>query len=375
MTHGAMTSSASGRSCSCSPSSASRRRTRPRAQAPRVAGRRHDCGALRRTCGRGCRGRRRADLAVASRLHCAARALPGAVEAARRDLARRSGRDPGRPVLDGYSQELVDRLVSVLAIATVLVYAAYTLTAGNSRWMAVTVPFVAFGIGRYVWLVRGRGAGESRKRCCFATCRCSLRSSSGPPPAPRSCSRPSYAASAWGSFTSADACTSADPFASADRASCSEPRSPITSIRSSPPSSSSIRARRSSTERQPAVNRSTARPGRRPVTSARRRGSPRCARAGGSRGRHPAHLGQVSPDGAASARTPSRTAAAICSSMGRTEPSLTGATIASPSDGLFGARLRPSGRPDRAETGRTTRFVAPPRVRARERRGAPSALP
>jgi 4-hydroxybenzoate polyprenyltransferase len=66
---------------------------------------------------------------------------------------------PGRPVLDGYSRELVDRLVSVIAVATVLVYAAYTL-AGNSRWMAVTIPFVAFGIGRYVWLVRGRGAGE-----------------------------------------------------------------------------------------------------------------------------------------------------------------------------------------------------------------------
>lgn len=71
-----------------------------------------------------------------------------------------AGATPGRPVLDGYSQELVDRLVSVLAIATVLVYAAYTLTAGNSRWMAVTIPFVAFGIGRYVWLMRGRGAGE-----------------------------------------------------------------------------------------------------------------------------------------------------------------------------------------------------------------------
>jgi 4-hydroxybenzoate polyprenyltransferase len=71
-----------------------------------------------------------------------------------------AGATPGRPVLDGYSQELVDRLVSVLAVATVLVYAAYTLTAGNSRWMAVTIPFVAFGIGRYVWLVRGRGAGE-----------------------------------------------------------------------------------------------------------------------------------------------------------------------------------------------------------------------
>jgi 4-hydroxybenzoate polyprenyltransferase len=67
---------------------------------------------------------------------------------------------PGRPVLDGYSRDLVDWLVSVIAVATVLVYAAYTLTAGNSRWMAVTIPFVAFGIGRYVWLVRGRGAGE-----------------------------------------------------------------------------------------------------------------------------------------------------------------------------------------------------------------------
>jgi 4-hydroxybenzoate polyprenyltransferase len=71
-----------------------------------------------------------------------------------------AGATPGRPVLHGYSRELVDRLVGVLAVATVLVYAAYTLTAGNSRWMAVTVPFVAFGIGRYVWLVRGRGAGE-----------------------------------------------------------------------------------------------------------------------------------------------------------------------------------------------------------------------
>jgi 4-hydroxybenzoate polyprenyltransferase len=67
---------------------------------------------------------------------------------------------PGRPVLAGYSKTLVDRLVLALAVAAVLAYVAYTLTAGNSRWMALTIPFVAFGIGRYVWLVRGRGAGE-----------------------------------------------------------------------------------------------------------------------------------------------------------------------------------------------------------------------
>jgi 4-hydroxybenzoate polyprenyltransferase len=67
---------------------------------------------------------------------------------------------PGRPVLEGYSRVLLDRLVAALAVATVLAYSAYTLTAGNSRWMAVTIPFVVFGIGRYVLLVRGRGAGE-----------------------------------------------------------------------------------------------------------------------------------------------------------------------------------------------------------------------
>lgn len=67
---------------------------------------------------------------------------------------------PGRPVLAGYSRTLVDRLVGILAVAAVLAYVAYTLTGDNSRWMVLTVPFVAFGIGRYVWLVHGRGLGE-----------------------------------------------------------------------------------------------------------------------------------------------------------------------------------------------------------------------
>ena len=67
---------------------------------------------------------------------------------------------PGRPVLDGYSRTVLERMLAGLAVATVLVYAAYTLTAGNSRLMAVTVPFVAFGIARYWLLVRRRGVGE-----------------------------------------------------------------------------------------------------------------------------------------------------------------------------------------------------------------------
>jgi 4-hydroxybenzoate polyprenyltransferase len=66
---------------------------------------------------------------------------------------------PGRPVLSGYSRALVDRLFGVLAAAAALVYVAYTMLGGNSRWMVLTIPFVVFGIGRYVSLVRG-GAGE-----------------------------------------------------------------------------------------------------------------------------------------------------------------------------------------------------------------------
>jgi 4-hydroxybenzoate polyprenyltransferase len=65
---------------------------------------------------------------------------------------------PGRPVLDGYSRALVDRLLGALAVAAVLAYVAYTLS--GDRWLVLTIPFVVFGIGRYVWLVRGHGMGE-----------------------------------------------------------------------------------------------------------------------------------------------------------------------------------------------------------------------
>jgi 4-hydroxybenzoate polyprenyltransferase len=67
---------------------------------------------------------------------------------------------PGRPVLRAYSRVLLEWLVGALAVSTAIVYGAYTLAGGNSRWMAVTIPFVVFGIGRYVWLAHGRGAGE-----------------------------------------------------------------------------------------------------------------------------------------------------------------------------------------------------------------------
>lgn len=67
---------------------------------------------------------------------------------------------PGRRVLDGYSLALVDRLVAVVAAATVAAYVLYTLTARDSRALVVTIPFVVFGLVRYLVLLRRSDVGE-----------------------------------------------------------------------------------------------------------------------------------------------------------------------------------------------------------------------
>ena len=67
---------------------------------------------------------------------------------------------PGRRVLEGYSVQLCERLLQGAAVAAVLAYTAYTLTARDSRAMAATTPFVVAGIGRYLHLVHRHDLGE-----------------------------------------------------------------------------------------------------------------------------------------------------------------------------------------------------------------------
>ncbi len=83
-------------------------------------------------------------------------------------LAKRRGelvlvgaqRTPGRAVLEGYSLELVDQLTGIVASATVIVYAIYTLTGDHSRALLATVPFVVFGVFRYLLLMHRDDIGE-----------------------------------------------------------------------------------------------------------------------------------------------------------------------------------------------------------------------
>jgi len=64
-----------------------------------------------------------------------------------------------RPVLDGYSLVLVDQLIAVTAACTIAAYAVYTLTAHTAA-MAATIPFVVFGLFRYLLLVHRDDLGE-----------------------------------------------------------------------------------------------------------------------------------------------------------------------------------------------------------------------
>ena len=69
-----------------------------------------------------------------------------------------------RGSLRSYSVALIDRLTYLVAPAALTAYVIYALTAENlpgNYAMAITVPFVAYGLMRYIYLVHVRGLGES----------------------------------------------------------------------------------------------------------------------------------------------------------------------------------------------------------------------
>ncbi len=75
---------------------------------------------------------------------------------------------PGRPVLAGYSLALVDQLVSVVAASTVIAYSLYTFTARDSKAMMATVPFVVYGVFRYLLLLHRHDLGEEPENVLLA---------------------------------------------------------------------------------------------------------------------------------------------------------------------------------------------------------------
>ena len=66
-----------------------------------------------------------------------------------------------RPVLDGYSIELLDQLINIVSGTTIIAYSLYTFSAPNlpdNHSMMLTIPFVIYGIFRYLYLIQvGQG--------------------------------------------------------------------------------------------------------------------------------------------------------------------------------------------------------------------------
>lgn len=87
----------------------------------------------------------------------------------RNELALASTHNPAqasaqRPVLQDYSLPLLDQLLAMVAPSTLMAYTLYTFTAPNlpkNHAMMLTIPFVLFGLFRYLYLVHARNLGEA----------------------------------------------------------------------------------------------------------------------------------------------------------------------------------------------------------------------
>lgn len=64
-----------------------------------------------------------------------------------------------RKVLENYSIELLDQLISIVTTATILSYSIFTFTSGHSLYLMASIPFVIYGIFRYLYLIHMKNAG------------------------------------------------------------------------------------------------------------------------------------------------------------------------------------------------------------------------
>ena len=73
-----------------------------------------------------------------------------------------------RSILSEYTLPLLDNLINVVATATLISYTLYTFSTGvteanvpSDHSMMLTIPFVAYGVMRYLYLIHVKGVGES----------------------------------------------------------------------------------------------------------------------------------------------------------------------------------------------------------------------
>lgn len=72
------------------------------------------------------------------------------------------GANEHRRVLDGYTLPFLDQLIVIVSACTIMAYSLYTFSAENlpdNHFMMLTIPFVMYGIFRYLQLINVQSAG------------------------------------------------------------------------------------------------------------------------------------------------------------------------------------------------------------------------
>jgi 4-hydroxybenzoate polyprenyltransferase len=84
----------------------------------------------------------------------------------RQEIATLEQAEEQRPILREYSLPFLDQMISIVTASTLLAYSLYTFSPEvterlGTHWMGLTIPFVLFGIFRYLYLVHQRGEGDN----------------------------------------------------------------------------------------------------------------------------------------------------------------------------------------------------------------------
>lgn len=72
-----------------------------------------------------------------------------------------------RKVLDKYSFALLDQLIGIVTTATIISYSLFTFTSGRTIHLMWTIPFVIYGIFRYLYLIHVEQKGGAPDRILF----------------------------------------------------------------------------------------------------------------------------------------------------------------------------------------------------------------
>ena len=75
-----------------------------------------------------------------------------------------------RPILAKYQIKRLDKIIPFIGFITIIFYSIYALSASNlpnNHLMLATVPFVAYGVFRYVWIVIVNNKGENPEDIWF----------------------------------------------------------------------------------------------------------------------------------------------------------------------------------------------------------------